>query len=168
MAAICGILLLSEQSHDHFNARLQRCHHQWYAELKLTAPGDFKRTKKFKNTPGEWVRIFEHKASDTLLKITEKVGYLDICFANDLVGKGYLFRFDQEEASNFDDGAICFFVVEQSYYEKNGHFDSVHFTDTHDMPEHFDEVMESCFVVEERTEEIRKELLELGFTELKE
>lgn len=140
---------------------------EWYAELGMILPGDFKRTKKNKNADGEWVRIFEHKASQTLLKVTEKDDYLDIRFAHENVGKGYLFCFDDEEASNFDDGAICFFVVEKSYYEENGHFDSVHFTDKYDMPEHFDETMESCFIVYGRTKaDIRTELLSLGFTEL--
>lgn len=142
---------------------------EWYKDNNKVQPGEFKRIKKFKNENGEVVRHFEHKESETLLKVIEKPDYLDVSSASELVGKGYLFGFGVDETYDEADGNVCFYVVEKTFFEENGHIDSVHFTDQFDMPYHLEEVMESCFLVMDSTKEaVRKELLALGFTESKE
>ncbi len=106
---------------------------------------------------------------EVVLKVIEKQDYLAVYNADTLVGKNYLFAFAEDEDNGEDSNAVCFYVVEKDFFEKNGHLDSVHFTDQFELPSHFDEVMESCFLVENSTEnEVRKELLALGFTESKE
>jgi hypothetical protein len=142
----------------------------WYKEYNRDYPGSFKRIKKFKNSDGEVVRLFESKAAEVTVKVTEKPHYLDVMFAEELVGKNYYFGFGEDE--NYMEGeepGVCFYVVEKEYFDQNGHIDSVHFTDQYDMPSKFEEVMESCFVVQNSTEEeVRKELYALGFSEKKE
>lgn len=140
----------------------------WYDENEMVCPGEFKRVKKYKDEQGQVVRLFEHKPSDTLLKVVEK-DYLDVSFANALVGKNYLFAFCENETYGEEEGFLGFAVVEKNFFKENNCLDSVHFTTTHDMPEYFDEEMESVFAVEGMSkEQIRKELLSLGFTESKE
>lgn len=137
----------------------------WFAENGREMPGPFKRTKKFKNAAGEWVRLFEHAASGTRLQVTENGASqnLVVAFAGTQVGKGYLFAFCESET--YED-AVGFAVVEQAFFEKHGHLDSVHFTTDHEMPDGFNEEMESIFCVSDRTEdEVRMILVELGFVE---
>lgn len=138
----------------------------WYSVGNKDYPGEFKRVKKFKNTDNQWVRIFEHIASNTSLKVIETDNVL-IVSAFEQVGKGYIFGFSEDET--YGDEVVCFYVAEKSFFEENGYIESVHFGNKSSLPDHFEEVMESCFNVWNKTEgEVRKELLELGFTESKE
>lgn len=139
---------------------------KWYQDNQKDYPGEFKRTKKFKNEVGNWVRLFENEASNTILKVVEYNSCLGVQLASGQVGKGYLFSFCEDET--YGDEAIGFAVVEKGFFEKNGCLDSVHFTTNFSMPSHLEESMESIFTVFDRTkEQVRKELLELGFTESK-
>lgn len=136
----------------------------WHDEEKIKYPGDFKRKKKFKNAAGEVVRIFEHSASNTSLKVVEKEGELQVVLSADLVGENFLFAFCENEL----DGGLGFVVVEKEFFEENGHLDSVHFTTDREMPECFGEEMESFFSITGLDKNgARKKLLELGFTESK-
>lgn len=129
-------------------------------------PGEFKRTKKFKDSQENWVRVFEHKDSGTILKVREVADNLQVVFANDQVGKGYVFMIGEDETYGAESGNVCFYVCNKEFYEQNGHIDSVQFTSQFEMPAHMEEIQESCFLVEESSlNQVRKELLEMGFTE---
>ena len=53
--------------------------------------------------------------------------------------------------------------------EEDKKIKTVHFSEQFEMPNHFNEVMESCFLVMDSDRQtVRKELLALGFTESKE
>jgi hypothetical protein len=90
----------------------------WYEENNKVQPGEFKRLKKFKNEKGEVVRHFEHKASDTLLKVIEKPDYLEVMYAHDLVGKGYLFGFGVDETYEEEDGNVCCLFTQNTHPTK--------------------------------------------------
>lgn len=139
---------------------------EWFEKHQIPYPGDFKRTKKFK---GEfyWIRLFEHAESNTSVKVVEYPNSLKVILTTNQVGKGYLFAFCEDET--YGDEVTGFVVVEKKYFEENGCMDSVHFTDSFDMPEEFQEMMESTFISDNTNQnEVRKTLLELGFTESKE
>lgn len=86
------------------------------------------------------------------------------------VGTGYLFAFYNPDLGEPGD-YIGMYVVERKFFEENGHIESVHFTDTREMPEEFWEDMESSFLVESAVmtkDEVRAKMLELGFEESEE
>ena len=141
---------------------------EWYAKNNNTSPGEFKRIKKFKDLDGNWIRVFEHEPSGTIMNVFEHNNTLLVKSADALPGKDYLFAFCEDETYGEDSEATCFVVCEKSYFQQHGHMNSVHFTDTFEMPEIFEEMQESCFLVELTEDETRRELFALGFTESKE
>lgn len=139
----------------------------WYERMCKEPPGQFKRIKKFKNEHGETVRHFTHKESDTVLEVIEMDGDLDVKYFTNSVGKNYLFQFETVSTLIAGPNDVCFSVVNETFYKTNGCFDSIHFTEQFNMPSHFNEEMESFFLVENTTEVmVRSELIALGFTEI--
>lgn len=110
-------------------------------------------------------RHFENKDLEIVLKVIEKSDYLDVPSASLQVGKGYLFAFCKDAGLGYDSESVCFYVVDAEFFKENGHLDSVQFTEEFDMPECYEEVAESCFVVEDGEDAVRKDLLSMGFTE---